>query len=117
MRTKKANGHNGLVKPSQHLIRREATLLSKALFFRLITLANRWEAEDRTKDSLCLAPRGGGGKKKKNLSSEIHKSVGCFKTGKIKKSASDLLRKFWAGASVEDNGSKIFLGAANDPNA
>ena len=33
--------------------------------------ANRWEAEDRKKDRLCLAPRGGGKKKKKNLSSEI----------------------------------------------
>lgn len=37
MRTKKANGHNELDKPSQHLVMREATLLSKAVFFRLIT--------------------------------------------------------------------------------
>lgn len=37
MRTKKANGHNELVKPSQYLIVREATLLFKAVFFRLIT--------------------------------------------------------------------------------
>lgn len=35
MRTKKANGHNELVKPSQHLSVREATLLSKAAFFTL----------------------------------------------------------------------------------
>lgn len=37
MRTKKANGHNQPVKPSLHLLVGEATLLSRAVFLRLIT--------------------------------------------------------------------------------
>lgn len=68
--------------------------------------ANRWEAEDRKRHSLCLAPRGG----EKKLSQQ---EILLKKLNKKKNQQLSFSSETREGGSVEDKGSQTFPGAAH----